>query len=189
MISPVHARIVELYGQHILRKSALSIRGGAGVLERFLSGGDYRTALEIGTYRGVSAAEISQYVDRVITIDLKHGKLEHNGETHDRHAFWASLGVDNVTLIQVADDEEKRRVIDGLSFDIAFLDGAHDAAGVRGDFALTKRCGRVLFHDADDNRLRAIKPDASNHVFEFLATLPQEQLTFDDIFCFWQAPQ
>ena len=183
----VHDRIVELYGPKVLRKSALGIRAGAGVFERVLSGKGYRTALEIGTYRGCSTAEIAQYVERVITIDLKHGKMEMNGEDFDRQAFWKSLGIDNIDLRLVKDDYEKRRLVDSLDFDFAFIDGAHDD-GVRLDFELTKRCGRVLFHDADDNRLRETKQNAANHVFEFLETLPQDELEFIDIFCMWTRP-
>lgn len=191
----MHDRIVALYGHpHILRKSALSIRGGAGVFEKVLSGKGYRTALEIGTYRGVSAAAMSEFVEKVITIDLRFGKLEYNrvhqvdprDAEHDRHAFWRALGVDNIEFIQVEDDAEKKTVIEALDFDFVFIDGAHDAT-VRNDFELVKRCGRVLFHDADDNRKRATKPGASNHVFEFVTTLPPEQMTFLDIFALWEA--
>ena len=181
-------RIVELYGDGMLRRSAMNIRGGGGVIERVMAGKGIRTALEIGTYRGVSAAEMSQFCERVVTIDLRHGRMEQLGDTHDRATFWRSLGIDNIELRLVADDAEKRRVIEALDFDFAFVDGAHDAR-VADDFAMVRKCGRVLFHDADDNRKRAIKPDASNSVFEFLETLPQEDLAFDDIFCLWTAPK
>src|SRR5688572_941642 len=133
--SPMRDKIVALYGTDILHKSVISIRGGAGVLTEVLQGGKYRTVLEIGTYRGVGAAEISQYVERVITIDLKHGKLERLGETHDRHAFWRSLGIDNIEFIGVDDDAEKARVVNALDFDFALIDGAHDAT-VKNDFEL-----------------------------------------------------
>ena len=80
-MSAMRQRIVDLFGQHALKRSILSIREGGGVMEHFLSGKGVCTALEIGTYRGVGAAEISQYVDRVITIDLDHGRLEQLGES------------------------------------------------------------------------------------------------------------
>ena len=181
----VHDRIVELYGTKVLRKSAMGIRAGGGVFERVLSGKGYRTVLEIGTYRGCSTAEIAQYVERVITIDLKHGRIEQNGEDFDRRAFWESLGISNVELILVKDDAEKARIVNALDFDLAFIDGAHDQT-VANDFALTKRCGRVLFHDADDNRKREVKPGASNCVFEFIDTLPRNEVEFmDEIFALW----
>lgn len=182
----VHDRIVDLYGSGVLRKSAMGIRAGDGVFERVLSGKGYRTVLEIGTYRGCSAAEIAQYVDRVITIDLKRGKLELAGNEFDRYAFWASLGISNIDLMLVEDDAEKKALVDSLDFDLAFVDGAHDET-VRNDFELVKRCGRVLFHDADDNRLREKKPNASNCVFEFIDTLPKHEVEFMGIFALWTA--
>jgi len=185
MNTAMHDRIVDLYGASTLRKSALSIRGGAGVFEWALAGKGYRTIIEIGTYRGCSAAEMSQYCERVITIDLKHGKLEVNNEDWNREKFWKSLGVTNVESRVVADDAEKIEMVKTLDFDFAFIDGGHDAASVRADFEIVKRCGRVLFHDADDNRLREINPGAPNHVFEFIDTLPKDRVQFNDIFALW----
>ena len=60
-MSAMHDRIVALHGRHVLKRSILSIREGAGVMEHFMAGRGVRTALEIGTYRGVGAAEISQF--------------------------------------------------------------------------------------------------------------------------------
>lgn len=185
MMKSIHERIVEQYGTGILRKSAMGIRAGAGVFERCMSGKGYRTALEIGTYRGCSTAEIAQYVERVITIDLKYGKLEYNRDTgtdprdatYDREAFWQSLGIDNIDLILVADDAEKAAVVGALDFAFAFIDGAHDE-GVRLDFELTRRCGRVLFHDCDP------AGKAPNYVYNFVQSLPGK-ITQDDIFCLW----
>lgn len=177
----------EKWGDGILRLSALSIRGGAGVFEWALADKGIRTVLEIGTYRGVSAAAMAQYVDRVVTIDLKRGLLDQKDPSFDRREFWESLEVSNVELILVNDDAEKKTIVDAMEFDFAFIDGCHDAR-VRNDFELVKRCGRVLFHDADDNRKRGFKQHAPNDVFEFLETLPQEQLEFKDIFCLWTAP-
>ena len=181
--SPVREKIIESHGEWALRKSAIRIRGGGGVFERTMKGKGYRTALEIGTYRGCSAAEMSQYVDRVITIDLKKGKLEHNEESWDRQAFWNSLDIHNIELYLVADDQEKAHLIRALNFDFAFIDGAHNEKGVALDFSLVKRCGHVLFHDADDNG-----PERPNAVYEFIQTIPQEELEYMDIFALWTNP-
>lgn len=180
-MSAMRDRIVALHGQHALKRSILSIREGGGVMEHFLSGKGVRTALEIGTYRGVGAAEISQFVDRVITIDLHHGRLEQLGEKWDRRAFWRSLGIDNIELRLVRDDAEKAALIEALQFDFAFVDGAHDQR-VRDDFELVKRCGRVLFHDVDSRG----KPEL-DHVYNFVMSLPRAQLQFMDIFALWTA--
>lgn len=179
--TPMREKIVALYGEDMLAKSVLSIRGGGGVLPEILGGGKYRTALEIGTYRGVGAAELSQYCERVITIDLKRGKLEYLREKHDRHAFWASLGIGNIDLRLIENDAEKAELVRGLEFDFALVDGAHDPT-VRNDFELVKRCGTVLFHDYDDRGARHL-----NYVFDFVNTLPKEQLRVMDIFALWTA--
>lgn len=142
----IRDRIMYAYSERYLRKSA--IRHDDFVLfERLLAGRGYRTILEIGTYRGCSAAELARFCDHVVTIDLKRGRLEVDEPSVDREEFWRSLGVQNIELILVSGDEEKKRVIDALEFDFAFVDGAHDEQSVLFDFSLVKRCGRVLFHD------------------------------------------
>lgn len=179
-MSEMRKRIVDLFGQHALKRSILSIREGGGVMEHFLSGKGVRTALEIGTYRGVGAAEISQFVDRVITIDLHHGRLEQLGESWNRQHFWSALGITNIDLRLVRDDAEKAALIRSLEFDFAFVDGAHDQR-VRDDFELVRRCGKVLFHDVD----RRGKPE-KDYVYDFVMSLPREQLEFRDIFALWR---
>ena len=178
-MSAMRQRIVDLFGQHALKRSILSIREGGGVMEHFLAGKGVRTALEIGTYRGVGAAEISQYVDRVITIDLDHGRLEQLGESWNRQHFWSALGITNIDLRLVRDDAEKAALIRSLEFDFAFVDGAHDQR-VRDDFELVRRCGKVLFHDVD----RRGKPE-KDYVYDFVMSLPRAELQFMDIFALW----
>jgi predicted O-methyltransferase YrrM len=178
--SPMRNRIIDLYGERMLKRSVISIRGGAGVIPELLAGKGYRTALEIGTYRGVGAAEMSPFVDRVVTIDLKYGRMEQLKENHDRYAFWRSLGIDNITFYAVHDDAEKARLVDSIDFDFALIDGAHDES-VRKDFELVKRCGRVLFHDCDRRG-----SEGKDHVIDFVESLPKEQMKFMDIFGFWR---
>lgn len=173
-------RIKAMHGAQVLKRSALSIRGGAHVFERVLSGKGYRTVLEIGTYRGCAAAEMAQYCERVITIDLKHGKLEQMGEAFDRRAFWDSLGVQNIDLYLVENDAKKAKLVKGLEFDLAFIDGAHDRT-VANDFELVKRCGRVLFHDYEPRG----RPDL-DYAYNFVNTLPKDEIEPMDIFCLWQ---
>jgi predicted O-methyltransferase YrrM len=175
----MRSKIEQIYGAKALRKSAINIRDGAGVFEWALAGKGYRTVLEIGTYRGVSAAEMSQFCDRVITIDLKHGRAEQHGETWDRQAFWKSLGAENVELHLVANDAEKARLIAGLEFDFAFVDGAHDETVFK-DFDMVKKCGRVLFHDYEPNH----KP-GHGHVFNLVSGLPSNEVQTKDIFALW----
>lgn len=184
-MSVIYDRVVALHGPAFLRKSAMNIRGGAGVFERALAGKGYRTAVEIGTYRGVAAAEMSQYVERVVTFDLKFGKLERNGTIFDRRAFWESINVgQNIDLRLVSGDDEKARILNGLDFDFAFIDGDHSGDAPIRDFELVKRCGRVLFHDYDYTP----GDPGLNRVYNFVNSLPKEQVQVMDIFALWTAP-
>lgn len=182
-MSEMRHKIEALYGPSFLRKSAMNIRGGAGVFEKVLKGRNYGEVLEIGTYRGVSAAEMSQYCKHVTTIDLAHGKLEQNGTPFDRCAFWGSVDVHNCSFHAVADDAEKAQFIGGREFDFAFIDGGHHGNSCARDFELVKRCGRVLFHDYDDSGQPHL-----NAVYDFVNSLPRSEVTVMDIFALWIAP-
>ena len=175
------ALIERLHGEVTLKRSALRLPGGEGVFRRVLAGEGYRSALEIGTYRGCSTAAIAQYVERVTTIDLLHGIVERDGG-FDRLAFWDSLGLRNIALVQVTDDAEKGEVIAGLDFDFAFIDGGHDEVSVRRDFALVRRCGRVLFHDYDTSGRAWLR-----HVFDLVNELPVSEVELFDNFAMWKA--
>lgn len=173
-------RIVTALGSRSgLKRSVLSIRDGAGVLDAVLGSGEFRRVLEIGTYRGVSAAYMAHFVDHVTTIDLKHGRLEQLGEPCDREAFWRSLGLDNITLRLVEDDAEKDAVIAAESFDLAFIDGGKN--DIADDFERVKHCGAVLFHDVDSRGL-----PGQDAVYDFVMALPKEQVTRMDIFALWR---
>lgn len=168
---------VEPFGGHrLFRRSALHIRDGAGVFDHLLSGRKYKTIIEIGTYRGASAAYMAQFCERLITIDLKHGRMERGNDTFDREKFWADLGIGNIQLHLVGSNEEKAALVGALDFDFAFIDGDHIAPGPEIDFELVKRCGAVLFHDYD----------SGNDVKKFVDTLPREQVDIMDIFAFWR---
>lgn len=174
-------KIIALHGEKTLRISAARSAAGPEVFRHMLEGKGYRTVLEIGTYRGCAAAEMSQYCEKVITIDLKFGSIEKRRGTFDRVAFWRSLGVDNIALCLVENDADKAALVRGLDFDFAFIDGAHDIESVRSDFELVRRCGRVLFHDYSDD------VNCTNGVFAFLSTFTQDQIEPMDGFALWTA--
>lgn len=177
----IKERIIAAYDQHMLKRSALSIRDGEGVFREIMGSGRYRNVLEIGTYRGVGAAAMSQFCERVMTIDLKFGRMEQLGEKYDRRAFWEKLGIKNIDLFLVKDDAEKAKLVKSLEFDFAFIDGAHDQT-VRDDFNLVKRCGTVLFHDYDRRSLKE-----QNYVCDFVDSLPKSHIKVYDLFALWTA--
>ena len=96
------------------------------------------TALEIGTYNGLTALVLARHFRRVITVDVAQAPL--------LDAISAHHGVENIVYVTVADNAEKARYITGLDFDFAFVDGDHEHDTVA-DFALVKRCGAVMFHE------------------------------------------
>lgn len=100
----------------------------------------YASVLEIGTARGMSALILAHWADVVHTIDIYHSKWIPE--------IFIEAGVEGrVVPIVVADDKEKAKVIQELTFEMANLDGDHTRAAVQLDFDLAKRCGLLLFHD------------------------------------------
>ncbi len=176
----VRDRIVELYGARVLRRSALNFADGEETFKKLLAGRGYGTIVEIGTHRGCSTAAIAQHCKKVITFDLREGRLERLGQPFNRVELWRRLDIKNIVLILVKDDIEKAAIMSSLDFDFAFIDGAHDYESVRRDFRMVKRCGRVLFHDYD-RRHRPGKDD----VCDFIDTLPQHQIKKHNIFAMW----
>jgi hypothetical protein len=84
--------------------------------------------------------------------------------------------------LAVADDREKQILVEALAFDLAFLDGDHDREAVELDFALTRKCGRVLFHDYEE-----IPNTACPGVRDAVDALREGTVLRDQPFAWWQA--
>lgn len=137
--------LVKDHGEEIMsRSAAIDVRlkrPGAASLTSVLAGQHYGVILEIGTHKGVSAAILSHFADLVVTIDVEaHPEV--------RAVLDAASALDRVVPIVVMGDGAKRRLVDALQFDAAFVDGCHDADAVAADVEMTRRCGRLLLHDA-----------------------------------------
>lgn len=177
MIDEFRENVAAFAAREFIRKSVLSINGGGQVIQRVLGARQFKRALEIGTYRGVSSALMAQFCESVVTIDLQYGKMERDRQVFDRVRFWEAMGAGNIESHLVADDREKAALIGGLDFDFAFIDGDHEGRAPREDFNLVRRCGTVLFHDyAGDNG-----------VVELIDSLPRHQIEIIDIFALWRA--
>ena len=155
--------------------SLSAMREGGEIIRDVVVSGGYRKALEIGTYRGVTAAFLAHLCERVVTIDLADGKLERRSEEFSREAFWRALGLNNIEMVLIHSDADKAAAIAPLEFDFAFIDGDHSAPAV--DFALVRRCGAVLFHDYIDDR---------NGVSRLVRTLPPSEVSVRGNFAFWR---
>lgn len=134
--SPLLMKVYQRFGAGVFRRS--SVFHG---LERILVDNGVRgsTCFEVGTWNGLTAIVLSQFFDRVVTVDIASNAIKHDIIKH--------CGVTNIECIDIADNQAKADVVRNLDFDFAYLDGNH-AADTEEDFDLTKRCGRVLFHEA-----------------------------------------
>jgi len=175
-------RMVERFGHGVLKRSALNLSGGEEVFDKVLKGKGYNHIVEIGTYKGAAAAYMSQYANKVTTFDLNHGRLEQLNDPFSRQELWSYLGIDNVYLVLVDDNKDKFYYLRSMDFDFAFIDGAHDET-VMNDFENVKRCGHVLFHDYADRGQPCL-----NHVYDFVNSLPKEQIQIMDGFALWTDP-
>ncbi len=133
---PALMRAYERFGGAPFRRSSV-FHGLARFLTEQAIEGD--TCFEIGTWNGLTAAVLSRFFRRVVTVDIAH-----NAEKREILAF---LGIRNVECIDIVDNADKLAIASGLEFDFAYLDGDH-AHDTDADFAMTRKAGRVLFHEA-----------------------------------------
>ena len=110
-----------------------------------------KTVVEIGTYKGISAAWMAQFANKVITFDIK--------DYSEKYKLWEIFGLKNkIQFYKINNRIEIAKILKDIDFDFAFIDAAHNGSAVRRDFELVEKCGRVLFHDthvktyADINR-------------------------------------
>lgn len=132
-----------------------------------------KIAVEIGTYRGLSASLMAQYFDKIITIDIN---------VHDEvKPLFQKLGlVDKVIPYAVKSLEAKAGILANIDFDFAFIDGDHTTGEPLKDFNLVGRCGRVLFHDYCPGNI-----DYAG-VIEAVDALPKGKVEFKSPFVYWE---
>lgn len=133
---PMLVRIFAEFGPEPFRRSSVLEGFEPLILALARMGG--RCAVEIGTWKGLSALVLSRHFKQVVSIDIEPDP--------DRKRVAAFAGVTNVRFETVADNAAKARLIEGLDFDFAYLDGDH-AHDTETDFELARRCRQVLFHE------------------------------------------
>lgn len=139
-------------------------------LRAFLQKHDIRgkVCLEIGTLNALTAILLAERFERVISVDIKQGKC--------RQQVIEALPIDNITFMTIAGNEEKRRIVEALEFDFAYVDGNRlDAVH---DFELVRHCGRVLLHDHWDE---------TEPVWGLMDSLPPEQVVRESPMAYWHA--
>lgn len=160
---PLLSQIYREFGGEIFRRSSV-FHGFARFLQENEIWGD--TCLEIGSWNGLTAAVLSERFDKVVSIDVVDNPV--------KREIAKSFGL-NIDFLHVA-QEDKAKAIERLKFDFAYLDGDH-AAHTRSDYEITKRCGRVLFHEYWP---------AQPPVFELVNSLANVK-TGGTCFAYWQA--
>jgi hypothetical protein len=132
---PVLLSVFKQFGIGVFRRSSV-LEGFASFIKAKRFSG--QRCIEIGSCKGLTALVLARYFDEVVSIDIV--------EDGDREAIANYCGVRNIRFVTVVNNEEKAAVINGLTFDGAYVDGDHARDTVT-DFALVKRCGQVLFHE------------------------------------------
>lgn len=133
---PVLLKVFQRFGAEATRRSSIFHGMARFLTEQKVQG---RLCFEIGTWNGLTAAVLSRFFDQVVTVDVAHNPAR--GEILDY------LGITNVRCVDIRDNADKAAIARDLRFDFAYVDGDH-ANDTESDFAITRRCGRVLFHEA-----------------------------------------
>lgn len=184
--------IKEEFGQRYIRCSCIADESTEKLFCEFITKHKINHVVEIGTFFGTSALAFSLIADKVTTIDIK--------EWTEAKYLWGALPAvaHKITQIIVSSEKEKADILDNLNFDFAFLDGGHSYSCVRLDFEITKKCGRVLFHDyftAEDDipgidfKIDIAKgkdPILFEGVKRFVDTLPKEEVIIKKPFAYWE---
>jgi hypothetical protein len=101
------------------------------------------TYLELGIYDGTNLINVSKYVDRIISVDIKDIRKQHVGEFH----------------LKTTDEffENFNEMVD-----VVFIDADHNFESVKKDFKnalkILNEFGVIILHDTDPIELKYIDP-------------------------------
>lgn len=168
---PIMAKILAHYGRRAFARSSACM-GFIGFLDRIKAHGG--TALEIGTYHGITALLLAERFERVISVSVDD---EDPGRLMKRELA-DFVGARNIDFYDAKDNAEKVEIVNRLAFDFAYSDGDH-TNDTELDFGLVERCGRVLFHE-----VWPLQPP----VWNLVNSLPQHEVTWceTDILAYWE---
>jgi len=132
-----------------------------------------KTIVEIGTYRGITAAVLASMADKVYTFDAVYQpatqivwqlfnvskKIDYRIVgiyKKDIPLIEVTKAIRNeiniFTIIndminQVETDKQIAKELENIKFDFAYIDARHYYDSAKRDFKLVKKCGRVMFDD------------------------------------------
>lgn len=168
--NPMLKAVLDEFGNVAFARSSACME-----FEAFLKriGAKGKTCLEIGTYHGITAVILSQFFDKVVCVSL-----DDRSRKLLKHDIVDFLGIKNITFIDIANNDDKAVVVNGLDFDFCYSDGDH-ANDARADFELVKRCGRVLFHEYWPIQVST---------WNLVNSLPADEVTVAqfDCFAYWE---
>ena len=168
------------YGYNHIHRSVISSEEQENLFRYFVKKKEIKTVVETGTYNGTTTALLANYAERVVTIDKKNYV--------DKFPFWVEYGVyDKIQSYIVDEDADKVELLKELDFDFAFIDGDHSEKGVRTDFELVKKCGRVLFHDYYEIGSKCDSGSAkSQGICKVVGELPKDEVIIARPFAYWE---
>jgi hypothetical protein len=140
----IKENLIKEFGGKINHMSCIYLRNGESHLRSLIEKiGKIDTAIEIGTYQGVSASIISEYAEKVYTIDIADMPL--------RNEIFDYLKINNVKFIKVSsrkvEDETIEKIFLKDKIDLCFIDGEHFNGELEKDFKACKNCNNIIIHD------------------------------------------
>lgn len=153
--------------EELRREGSITNKEQEETFTKFLKKKPIKTAVEIGTYNGVSTVLLSRFAEKVITIDIKNRPL--------KYQIWDYFNIKNIKSYIVKDNKEKKELLSNLEFDFAFIDGNHN--DVMPDLKSCKKCNRILFHDYGTQ---------FSSVNEAVGSLPLKEIEIEGMFAYWE---
>lgn len=169
LTDPQLLKVYEKFGGAPFRRSSVFHGLAKFMTEQNVRG---RLCFEIGTWNGLTAVVLSRFFEQVVTVDIAHNPA--------RAEILDYLGIRNVRCVDIRDNAEKAAVARDLRFDFAYMDGDH-ANDTETDWQLTRRGGRVLFHE-----VWPFQPP----VWELVNRLPHDEVVYGGAgLALWRAPR
>lgn len=109
-----------------------------------------KTVVEIGTHKGMSSAHMAKFAKKIFTFDIEDYK--------EKYKAWDEFGISERIFYQTIENRQDiKKVLDGIKWDFAFIDGSHTWEDARRDWELVNKCGRVLFHDVHKKAFKGVR--------------------------------